>query len=139
MCKFQFNDGGRKEAGYLGDTGDCAVRSVSIVTGLPYQEVYDEINRLAKTKKGKKVSNSRTGVWNDHLKEFMSSLGWKWIPTMLIGKGCKVHLKSDELPQGKIICRVSKHFTAVVDGVINDTFDCSRGGSRCVYGYYIKD
>lgn len=25
---------------------------------------------------------------------------------------------------------------AVVDGVLHDTFDCSRGGTRCVYGYY---
>jgi hypothetical protein len=26
----------------------------------------------------------------------------------------------------------------VIDGVIHDTFDPSRGGTRCVYGYWIK-
>jgi hypothetical protein len=26
--------------------------------------------------------------------------------------------------------------TAVIDGVIYDTPDCSRGGTRCVYGYF---
>ena len=31
---------------------------------------------------------------------------------------------------------VSKHITAVVDGVIHDTFDPSRDGTRCVYGYW---
>jgi len=56
-----------------------------------------------------------------------------------IGQGCKVHLRKDELPQGKLIVRVSKHITSVIDGVINDTYDCSRGATRCVYGYYIED
>jgi hypothetical protein len=55
---------------------------------------------------------------------------------MEIGKGCKVHLRADELPKGKIICSVSRHLVAVIDGVINDTHDCSRDGNRCVYGYY---
>jgi hypothetical protein len=57
---------------------------------------------------------------------------------MLVGSGCKVHLKEDELPKGNLLVRVSKHLTAVVDGIINDTFDCSRDETRCVYGYYSK-
>lgn len=28
------------------------------------------------------------------------------------------------------------HYTAVIDGIIHDTHDCSRDGSRCVYGYW---
>jgi hypothetical protein len=55
---------------------------------------------------------------------------------MAIGSGCKVHLKADELPKGTIIANVSGHFVCVIDGVIQDTYDCSRGGTRCVYGYY---
>jgi len=35
--------------------------------------------------------------------------------------------------------KVSKHLTAVIDGVMYDTHDPSRGGSRCVYGYYLKN
>jgi hypothetical protein len=31
---------------------------------------------------------------------------------------------------------VSRHAVAVIDGVIHDTYDCSRGGKRCVYGYW---
>jgi hypothetical protein len=27
----------------------------------------------------------------------------------------------------------------VIDGVIHDTHDCSRGGTRCVYGYWRKE
>ena len=45
--KFQFNDGGRVAAGYKGSAGDCVVRSVAIATGLPYQEIYDQVNKLS--------------------------------------------------------------------------------------------
>ena len=57
---------------------------------------------------------------------------------MSIGSGCKVHLKADELPSGNIIVALSKHYCAVIDGVIHDTHDCSRNETRCVYGYWSK-
>jgi hypothetical protein len=58
---------------------------------------------------------------------------------MKIGQGCKVHLRKEELPSGRLIVSVSRHLTAVIDGVIYDNHDCSRDGSRCVYGYYMKE
>ena len=57
---------------------------------------------------------------------------------MFIGQGCKVHLKKDELPMGILIVSCSKHITVVKDGVLHDTYDCSRRGTRCVYGYWSK-
>lgn len=138
--KFQFNDGGRVAAGYKGSAGDCVVRSVAIATGLPYQEIYDLVNKLsARERTGKRkrgTSNARTGVHKSAIKWLMESLGWKWTPTMQIGSGCTVHLRADELPSGRLIVSVSKHLTAVIDGVIHDTHDCSRRGTRCVYGYW---
>ncbi|MBI9051870.1 MAG: hypothetical protein JEZ00_20815 [Anaerolineaceae bacterium] len=55
---------------------------------------------------------------------------------MMIGKGCQVHLSENELPSGKLIVRLSKHMTAVIDGVIHDTHNPDRNGTRCVYGYF---
>ena len=55
---------------------------------------------------------------------------------MQIGSGCTVHLRGDELPSGRLVVSVSKHLTAVIYGVIHDTHDCSRGETRCVYGYW---
>jgi hypothetical protein len=55
---------------------------------------------------------------------------------MQIGSGCKVHLRDGELPTGRLVVFVSKHYTAVIDGVIHDTYDPSRAGTRCVYGYF---
>jgi hypothetical protein len=69
----------------------------------------------------------------------MDSIGWKWVPCMTIGSGCKVHLKASELPNGRIICRVSKHLTCVINGVLYDTWDCSKNETKCVYGYWIKN
>ena len=39
-------DGGRAAAGYKSATlGDCVARSIAIVGGLPYREVYDRLAR----------------------------------------------------------------------------------------------
>jgi hypothetical protein len=138
--EFVFHDGGRLAAGYKGGTGDCVTRSIAIATGKPYQEVYDALNRLAETervgKRKKKRSSSRSGVYRQTYQRYLESFGWRWTTTMSIGSGCRVHLRASELPQGPLIVKVSRHLTAVIDGVLHDTHNCSRGGARCVYGYF---
>jgi hypothetical protein len=55
---------------------------------------------------------------------------------MRIGSGCTVHLTADELPAGRIVVAVSKHYTAMVDGVIHDTHDPrDRGETIYPKGY----
>lgn len=135
-------DGGRAAAGYKGTAGDCCCRAVAIATGIPYQTVYDTINELAKRertgkrKKGK--SSARDGVYRGLMPKLLDALGvnWRWVPTMQIGTGCKVHVNADELPTGRLILNLSKHYTCVIDGLIHDTYDPSRDGTRCVYGYW---
>jgi hypothetical protein len=143
MRNFKYNDGGREKAGYKGFTGDCGVRALSICLEKPYKEVYDKVNEFCKlekpSKKRRGLSNARTGIHTHTFRKICDYFGLKWIPKMTIGSGTTVHLKADELPKGRIICRVSKHFTAVVDGVINDTYDPSRNGTRAVYGYWTRD
>jgi len=139
---YVYDDGGRKAAGYKGDTGDCVCRAIAIAGNKSYEEVYAGLISLQATgfRKTKKVrgSHPRTGVTRKVYDAYLKFYGWKWTPTMQIGTGCKVHLKEDELPKGNLIVRVSKHMTAIVDGVIHDTHDPSRDGTRCVYGYYSK-
>ena len=140
--EFNFNDGGRSKY-FKGLTGDCVTRAIAIATGVDYLEVYNALNNLAKSerkgKRKKKISNSRTGVYKQTADKYLKSLGWKWHACMSIGSGCTTHLRASELPNGRIICSLTKHFTCVIDGVINDTYDCSREETRCVYGYYYKD
>ena len=47
-------------------------------------------------------------------------------------------MRKDELPEGRIICNLSRHYAAVIDGVLHDTYDSTRNGNRCVYGYWYK-
>lgn len=139
--KFVFDDGGRAEAGYKGLTRDCVCRAIAIATEKPYKEVYDLINAYAlKERKGRHAkSSARTGVRITTIRRIMADLGWKWTPTMQIGSGCKTHLCAEELPAGRLVVSVSGHETAVIDGVLHDTYDCTRDGNRCVYGYYSKN
>lgn len=139
--EFVFNDGGRAAAGFKGSAGDCVTRSIAIASGLPYAEVYKHLaaqtgtQRVTKGRKPKGAT-ARNGINTGRkwFKDYMASIGAKWTPTMSIGSGCKVHLDAKELPAGRLVVAVSKHYTAVIDGVIQDTFDPRRGqGSEAAH------
>lgn len=139
--RWQYDDGGREAAGFRGSTGDCVVRAIAIALEQPYAEVYENINELARTtERGKNAgrSSARSGVWRNTYDLYLKANGWHFVPCVKIGTGCKIHLRADELPKGRIITRLSKHLSAVVDGIVRDTFDPSRAGTRCVYGFYAK-
>jgi hypothetical protein len=135
---FVYDDGGRADAGYRGLTRDCVARAIAIASERPYQEIYDGLNEAAKRERPrtKRRSGSRTGVHIPTIRRYLAEQGWTWTPTMAIGSGCTVHLRADELPPGRLIVSVSRHITAVIDGVVHDTHDPSRAGTRCVYGYW---
>lgn len=136
--KFVYNDGGRAAAGFKGATRDCVTRAIAIAAQRPYVEVYDAINALAQRERvvARRRSSSRLGVFRVTYDKYLFSLGWRWVPTMRVGQGCKVHLCAEELPHGRIIASLSRHLCAVIDGVVHDTCDPSRNETRCVYGYY---
>jgi len=131
--KFQYNDGGRAAAGYKGATRDCVARSMAIATQMGYEYCYDMVQTNCKDHGD---GGARNGVPKKVTRAMMEVLGWEWVPTMGIGTGCKVHLRDGELPMGRLMVSTSRHITAVIDGVIYDTYDPSRGGTRCVYGYW---
>lgn len=174
--RFIYDDGGRAAAGFKGVAGDCVTRSIAIAASMPYREVYDLVNAVAKEPPKHKLlvrrrkpryqsrSSARNGVVKTDTRKIMAQLGWTWVPTMKIGQGCRVHLCAGELPMGRLVVSVSKHLTAVIDGVIHDTYDPQREIAvftpddgrelkpgekrnvngiytiqrRCVYGYWIK-
>jgi hypothetical protein len=118
----------------LRHTGNRYRYSAPISGGIDALNALGKNERPSKRRRGQ--SNARTGVYRTTYHQYLTSLGWKWTPTMFIGQGCKVHLRADELPKGRIVVALSKHIVAVIDGVIHDTDDPSRGGTRCVYGYF---
>lgn len=174
MITHVYNDGGRAKAGFKGSAGDCVARAVAIVAGRDYATVYAELAEInakmrlttARKRKSGGKRSARNGIFvtTKPFKDYMAGLGFRWVPTMQIGKGCSVHLDADELPGGRIICRLSRHVTAVIDWVVHDTYNPARGtswtfepdvgqplkanqgrnvngvwtevGGRCVYGYW---
>src|SRR5271154_1257284 len=141
--RFVFDDGGRAAAGYRGRTGDCTCRAIAIAAEMPYRTVYDLLNEQTATqritKRQPRRGSARTGIYRPTIRQVLDNLGWMWTPTMKIGSGCTVHLRAGELPKGRLIVSVSRHLVAVIDGVIHDTHDPSRGGTRCVYGYWKRE
>lgn len=161
--RFVNDDGGRAAAGFRGNAGDCVARAVAIASGRPYAEVYAALaqgtgaQRSSKhTPKRGRTARSGINVKRKWFKDFMHALGFEWVPTMRIGSGCTVHLSAGELPLGRLVVSVSKHYTAVLDGVIHDTDDPQRETvwygaydpktkrntiasvqRRCVYGYWL--
>lgn len=138
--EFNFNDGGRSNYYKATKVGDCGVRALAIVLDKDYKEVYKQVDHFCKTvrTKGRGFSSPRTGIHREIMDAAAEYYGLKWVPTMKVGQGCTTHLDAKELPAGRVLCRVSNHYVAVIDGVLNDTYDSSRGGKRCVYGYYTK-
>lgn len=167
--KFIYDNGGRSAAGYKGNARDCVCRAIAIASGRPYTEVYAALSegrgaQRASSRTGAKSASARNTINTKRkwFKDYMHSLGFTWTPTMTIGSGCKVHLHEGELPAGRLVVAVSKHYTAVVDGDIRDIFDPRREAElivpdqgqelkpgqwrnsngicsvqrRCVYGYW---
>jgi len=143
--RFEYNDGGRATAGYKGHAGDCVTRAIAIAAGLPYMDVYKSLSSGCReqrlTKRSYRMQSARSGVntrrkW---FKDYMHSLGFEWVPTMGIGTGCQVHLRADELPPGRLVVAVSKHYTAVINGVIYDTHDPSERGTTIYHPNYPED
>ena len=140
------DDGGREAAGFKGKAGDCVTRAVAIASRRPYLEVYNRFangnaaQRITKrskdSKAGKRTARDGISTRRKWFGDYMRELGFEWVPTMRIGQGCTVHLRSDELPGDRLVVSVSRHMVAMIDGVIHDTYDPSRAGTRCVYGYY---
>ena len=145
--QFIKTDGGRAAAGFVNKhvAGDCVARAICIVTQLPYTIVYDRLcignatQRSSKHCVTKGMYTASHGIYTKRkwFQDYMTELGFVWTPTMLVGSGCKIHLRSEELPKGRLVVSCSKHLTAVIDGVLYDMYDCSREGTRCVYGYWL--
>ena len=165
-----YDDGGRRAAGFKGHTGDCVARAIAIAAQRPYEEVYRTLAAGMGTqrpgKRGKRIASARNGVNTTRkwFRDYMHGLGFKWTACMKIGTGCKVHLADGELPNGRLVVALSRHYTAVIDGVLHDIYNPQRNkrwtlepdrgqalkpnqgrnengvfteiGGRCVYGYW---
>lgn len=127
--KFQYNDGGREQAGLEPTHSACAIRAIAIATGLPYTKVWDSLYAICKKKN---PNHTGTAVDEDALNVYMNSLGWQW-------QELNLSLTLDELPtEGTFVVMIPGHLATVIDGVFHDTLDKTNQGQVKMYGYFLK-
>lgn len=137
-------DGGRKEAGYKGSTGDCVIRAIAVATGEKYKDIYKAIFAMAKANPTFRQAmyphrcSPRFGVYQEHYQEYLEARGWKWIPaTELQPESGKITEENIKMV-GTAIIKVHRHLMAVKDGVVHDSFPPSQLRDGWVLGAFVK-
>lgn len=120
-------DAGRSNSKRSKQKNDCTIRAASKVLELDYDIIYDSF-----TLNGRKCSKGfnlaywicSSSIGRDRFSK-ISFPAIKGKSRMTIIEFCK------QYPEGKYICKVSKHVFAVINGTVFDTFE--QRGNGCVY------
>ena len=130
LSGYVHDDGGRTGAGFEGDTGDCAVRALAILTGTPFVDVYERMAacmRLAgygasgnayrqRPRRGLKPAISARDL--QHLVK--TSYGLRRVK---LDRGPKPTYSEAWALHGDCLVGTARHVAAIVDGNLRDTFD----------------
>ena len=108
-------------------TNDCVIRAISIATEIDYLKVRDALFDIAKEQG--RMPNDKT-VYETYLE----SLGWVKKSPMKNRYNKKYRLGRIKIDRA--IFKTTRHLSAVVDGNLNDTWDCREW---CANSYYIKE
>ena len=68
--EFMWNDGGRAACGFVGTTGDCVTRAISIATGNVYRDVYGELGEASQ-------KSPRRGLPVDIVASYLAKRNWQ--------------------------------------------------------------
>ena len=109
--------------------GDCVKRSITKVTGWDYMDVQRKLNKIKREVGAKHFNSDKT------LQTFIKEMGWQrtTFPAVKGKKRMSGESFCQQYPEGKFILQMAGHWTACVDGVIYDTWDCRE---KCVYSCY---
>ena len=109
---------------------DCVKRSIALATGITYLDVQKGLNDH------KKITGVKTFYDNPNPRSYMENvLGFERVAIhkntnetcVTVEEFAKLH------PCGRYVISLSGHWTACIDGIIYDTWDCSNEG---VLSYY---
>lgn len=128
---FKYDDGGgNKYARYA--TGDCATRAMAVVTGEHYLSILRLIQNEAENERGGKRSDGKTYTRLSAVRNIMQQKGWQFVDMRKSPK----KFSEWKAETGTWLVWCPQHFTAVIDGVIHDTFDPRTEGITTVKGYW---
>ena len=132
--KFVKNNGGREKyfpTKYKKDmTSDCVVRAISIATETDYKEVMSELFRIG-LEVGQMPNDKKC------YEIYLTSLGWVRKSPLKNGKK-KYKVKNiAKFFMGKsVMIHTCNHLTTLVNGALNDTWDCREWKAN---SYYTKE
>lgn len=128
--QIRYNDGGRIASGFQSSAGDCAVRALSILTQAGYMNVRNRLLSFIERERGDRSCVEKTGVYTKTIRKFLKqTCEYSWHPAS----------KWENLPtEGRLMVLCDYHVVAVIDGVINDTYDpVNRTFAGKMRGYYL--
>jgi hypothetical protein len=127
---FVYNDGGRRASGFKRHGGDCVVRAVAIATKQDYKYVYKLCSIFNAAQRGT-MSASNGVPLTRAFHKWMTNMGWEY-------KHCG-DTPFDTPSAGTFILHTDKHYTAVIDGVVHDTFNLFNTFVEVpILGYWVK-
>lgn len=131
---YNHNDGGRLEAGHLGGASDCVTRALSIyaIGRGPHDRIADAYRAVFNEIRAIEPNAEREGinVFGAEFTAYMGRSGFVFIPL-------RYPIALRDFPVGHdFIVLTKNHVVAVMDGVVNDTFDCRDEMAR---GYWISN
>ena len=134
MIGFIFTDGGRADAGFKGDAGDCVTRAIAIATGKPYTEVYKYLSELNYRRHGKKTA--RNGINKNDAAKARSHYGMVQVK---LGRGAKLTFTEAYNLYGNCIVTTTRHEAAIVNGALRDTIDGRTYEWENAYQYITRE
>lgn len=114
--KWIYDDGGRSNYYKAKSVRDCVCRAIAIANDKDYKYVYKILKAY------NNGETPRNGVCESVYKKLLKAWGWKCVEC----ERKNIHLKADEIPNGIVICKINRHLVAIKDGIIHDTWDCSK-------------
>ena len=106
---------------FKNDIEDCVIRCLSVLTNRSWRSVYDELSDLA----------GDVGLMFDDVEFVEDYLDDRYERECHYSK--KVGEFAREYPWGRYAVTMNNHITAIIDGVIYDTFDPSNRIMRCAW------
>lgn len=106
---------------YGNDISDCVIRSLSVLTNRSWREVYNELTDLA----------GDVGLMFDRVEFVEDYLDDRYDRQCHYSKTIGEFAR--EYPYGRYAVTMNGHITAIIDGVIIDTFNPSNRVMRCAW------
>ena len=121
MIDYEYDDGGRADAGRKGNARDCVCRAICILTGRPYKQVYAELCEVHKAKTGKR--SARCGIHTNTAAcvRYLESIG---VTKVKLPKGPRPTWSEAHETYGDCIVSTTHHWACIRDGALRDTDDC---------------